>query len=76
MPHVEIICFPGRSKQQKALCARKIANEVSETLNFFLTSASVAIREVEQADWKKTVLDTWIAPDMEPCTKKPEYSCD
>ena len=32
MPHIEIQCFPGRTDEQKTLCAEKIAEVVADTL--------------------------------------------
>ena len=82
MPHIEIKCFPGRSEEQKALCAEKVAQAAAEVaqaaaeaLGCKLSSVSVAIKEVEQADWKPQVWDKQIVPDADCLYKKPEYKC-
>ena len=75
MPHLEIKCFPGRSEEQKALCAEKVAQAAAEALGCKLSSVSVAIKEVEQADWKPQVWDKQIVPDADCLYKKPEYKC-
>ena len=76
MPHIEIQCFPGRTDEQKTLCADKIAEAVAETLGCNTSSISVAIKEVPQAQWKSRVWDRCIVPDEEFLYKKPGYSCD
>ena len=75
MPHIEIKCFPGRSEEQKRLCAEKVAQAAAEALGCKLSSVSVAIKEVEQADWKPQVWDKQIVPDADCLYKKPEYTC-
>lgn len=76
MPHVEIKCFPGRSDDQKKLCAEKISEIVAETLGCKLSSVSVAIKDVCESDWKCEVWDKSIKPEMESLFKVPDYSCD
>jgi 4-oxalocrotonate tautomerase len=76
MPHVEIQCFPGRTEEQKQLCAEKIADVVAETLGCKTSSVSVAIKEVVEADWKEQVWDRCVVPDAEYLYKKPGYTCD
>ena len=76
MPHIEIKCFPGRSEEQKRLCAEKVAQAAAEALGCKLSSVSVAIKEVEQADWKPQVWDKQIVPDADCLYKKPEYTCE
>ncbi len=76
MPHIEIKCFPGRSDEQKTLCAEKVAQAAAEALGCDLSSVSVAIKEVEKENWKKDVWDTQIVPDEKDLYKKPGYTCD
>ena len=75
MPHIEIQCFPGRTDEQKTLCAEKIAEAVAETLGCNTSSVSVAIKEVPQDQWKSRVWDRCIVPDEEFLYKKPGYTC-
>ena len=76
MPHIEIQCFPGRTDEQKTLCADKIAEAVAETLGCNTSSVSVAIKDVPQDQWKSRVWDRCIVPDAEFLYKKPGYTCD
>ena len=43
MPHIEIKCFPGRSDEQKTLCAEKVAQAAAEAMGRDLSSVSVGI---------------------------------
>jgi len=76
MPHVEIKCYPGRTEEQKKLCAEKIAEDIAQTLGCGLESVSVAIKEVQQEDWKKEVWDAQIVADKEVLYKVPGYTCE
>ena len=76
MPHVEITCFPGRTDDQKKLCAEKIADVIADTLGCKTSSVSVAVKEVTEDDWKEKVWDKKIVPDRESLYKQPGYSCD
>ena len=75
MPHVEIKCFPGRSDEVKAECAKKVALAIAETLGCEEKSVSVAIKDVAKEDWKKKVWDEAIVPDKKYLYKRPGYSC-
>ncbi len=76
MPHVEITCFPGRTEEQKKLCAEKIADVIADTLGCKTSSVSVAVKEVAEDDWEEKVWDKKIVPDRESLYKQPGYSCD
>ena len=76
MPHIEIKCFPGRTKEQKTLCAEKITEVVADTMGCSTSSVSVTIKEVAEADWKAEVWDKSIVPDEQYMFKKPGYSCE
>ena len=76
MPHIDIQCFPGRTEEQKARCAEKVAAVVSETLGCKISSISVAIRDIPEDQWKSRVWDTCIAPDKELLYLKPGYTCE
>ena len=62
MPHIEIKCYPGRSEEQKRLCAEKVAQAAADALGCKLSSVSVAIKEIEKENWKKDVWDKQIVP--------------
>ena len=76
MPHVEIQCYPGRTEEQKQLCAEKVADAIAETMGCNISSVSIAIKELDQADWKEKVWDKQIVPDEKYLYKKPGYSCE
>ncbi len=73
MPHIEIKCYPGRSEEQKRLCAEKVAQAAAEALGLSTSTVSVAIKEIEKENWKKDVWDKQIVPDEKYLYKKPEY---
>ena len=76
MPHVEIKCYPGRTEEQKKACATKSAEDIAQTLGCGLESVSVAIKEVQQAGWKKDVWEAQIVADKELLYKEPGYTCE
>ncbi len=73
MPHVEIKCYAGRTREQKQKCADQIALVVAETMNCDLSSVSIAIKDVAPEDWKEQVQDAIIVPDKAFLYKKPGY---
>ena len=76
MPHVTIKCFPGRTEEQKKLCAEKISEIIAETLGCKLTSVSVAIKDIPEKSWKEEVWDKEIKNDKKYLFKEPGYSCE
>ena len=76
MPHVEIKCFPGRTEEQKKICAEKISEVIAETLGCKTTSVSIAIKEIPEDKWKSDVWDKSIVQDEKYMYKRPEYTCD
>ena len=76
MPHVTIKCFPGRTEDQKKLCAEKISEIIAETLGCKLTSVSVAIKDIPEESWKKEVWDKEIQADKKSLYKEPGYTCE
>ena len=76
MPHVTIKCFPGRTEEQKKLCAEKISEIIAETLGCKLTSVSVAIKDIPENFWKEEVWDKEIKNDKKYLFKEPGYSCE
>lgn len=75
MPHVEIKCFPGRTEEQKKKCAEEVTKAITETMGCAASSVSIAIKEIDQADWKEKVWDTQIVTDKN-LYKEPGYTCD
>jgi len=76
MPHVELSCYPGRTEEQKKLCAEKIAQAITETMGCDLSSVSIAIKEVQKEDWKEQIWEPRIVADEKDLYKKPGYTCD
>lgn len=76
MPHVELKCFPGRTEEQKRRCAEKIAADISEILVCDISCVSVAIKDVDEKDWKEEVWEKDIVADRDYLYKEPGYSYD
>ena len=76
MPHVTIKCFPGRTEEQKKLCAEKISEVIAETLGCKLSSVSVAIKDIPENSWKDEVWDKEIKNNKKYLFKEPEYTCE
>jgi len=75
MPHVEIKCFPGRTEEQKKICAEKLSEVIAETLGCKTSSVSVVIKEVPENKWKEEVWEKNIIADKEFIFKNPGYTC-
>lgn len=74
MPHVDIKCFPhDLTDEQKTALAADIAEAIARHLNSKDRSISVALQEVQEADWKAQVW-TEIGPKLDELIKKPGYS--
>ncbi len=75
MPHVDIKCFPrDLNDDQKTALAADIAEVITRHLNSKDGSISVALNEVQEADWKALVWDKEIGPKLNELIKKPGYS--
>lgn len=74
MPHVEIKCFPGRTEEQKKKCAEKVAGDIAEILGCEVSSVSVAIKDVDEKDWKEKVWDKNIVAEKDFLYKTPGYT--
>jgi 4-oxalocrotonate tautomerase len=74
MPHVIVKLWPGKSEQQKARLAEKIAKDVMDVLDYGEESVSVAIEEVEPQDWAEQVYKPDIVNKPEKIYKKPGYT--
>ena len=48
MPHIVMKCYPGRTEEQKALCAEKMAESIAETMGCPVSAVSVSIEEIEK----------------------------
>jgi 4-oxalocrotonate tautomerase len=73
MPHIDIKCFPrDLTDDQKTALAADITGVIVRHLNSKDRSVSIALNQVQEADWKQ-VWDSEIAPQLETLIKKPGY---
>jgi 4-oxalocrotonate tautomerase len=73
MPHVIVKLLPGRSEKQKERLAEQIVRDVVATLDSQENSVSVAIEEIDPADWDAAVYEADIATRFSTLYKKPGY---
>ena len=73
MPHVIVKLWPGKSEQQKARLADKIAMDVMDVLNYGEESVSVGFEEIKSKDWKEKVYKPDIQDKRDQLYKKPGY---
>jgi 4-oxalocrotonate tautomerase len=73
MPHVIIKLWPGKSEAQKAALAERIARDVMEVLSSSEKSVSVAIEEIESAEWAEKVYRPDIVEKAATLYRKPGY---
>jgi len=73
MPHVIVKLWPGKSDQQKARLAEKIAKDVMDVLNYGEESVSVGFEEIKSQDWKEKVYKPDIQDKCDKFYKKPGY---
>ena len=73
MPHVIVKLWPGKSDQQKAHLADKIAKDVMDVLNYGEESVSVGFEEISSKDWKEKVYEPDIKDKWDKLLKKPGY---
>jgi 4-oxalocrotonate tautomerase len=73
MPHVIVKLWPGKSEQQKARLAEKIARDVMDVLNYGEESVSVAMEEVAPEEWAEQVYKPDIVNKPDQIYKKPGY---
>lgn len=66
--------WPGKTEQQKARLAQKIAEDVMEVLHYGEESVSVALEEVPASEWAEKVYQPDIVNVRGRLYKKPGYS--
>lgn len=76
MPHVEIKCFSGRTEEQKRRCAEKVAEDIFAILGCEMSSVSVAIKDIDEKDWKEQVWDKHVIADKDYLYKELGYTYD
>ena len=73
MPHIVVKMFPGRTPAQKTELAEALAKTMMATLGVPESACSVAVEDVEKADWMDTVAKPEIAEKPATVFKKPGY---
>ena len=76
MPHVIVKLWPGKSERQKRKLADEITKVVMSTLRYGEESVSVAMEEVEAADWTEKVYKPDILAKRDRLYKEPGYDPD
>jgi 4-oxalocrotonate tautomerase len=74
MPHVIVKLYPGRSDQVKNRLAEEIVKNVVAIAKCEEKSVSVAIEEIESADWPEKVYKPDILDKPDTLYKKPGYN--
>jgi 4-oxalocrotonate tautomerase len=74
MPHVDLKYYPrDLTAQDKQALAEAIASVLKQHLNTTDDAISIAMHEVDAADWKAQVYDPIIKPNLSILAKKPGY---
>jgi 4-oxalocrotonate tautomerase len=74
MPHVIVKIHPGRSEEQKTRLAKEIVKDVVEIARCEERVVSVAIEEVDPADWAEEVYRPDILEKEHTLYKAPGYN--
>jgi 4-oxalocrotonate tautomerase len=74
MPHVIVKLWPGKSEQEKVRLARKITEDIMDSLDVSEDTVSVAFEEVDSTDWAEKVYQSDIVRNSHKLYKKPGYS--
>jgi 4-oxalocrotonate tautomerase len=73
VPHVLVKLWPGKTEQQKKKLASEITKAVMATLDDSEESVSVAMEEVNAADWTEKVYKPEILAKRDTLYKEPGY---
>lgn len=73
MPHVIVKLWPGKSEEQKRRLAERISEDVMEVLGYGEESVSVAMEEVDSAEWAEKVYRPDIVGAPGKLYKEPGY---
>lgn len=73
MPHIVVKMYAGRSEAQKRRIAEALTTAIMEADGCAERSVSVAIEDVQPADWSRAVYDLEIGPKLDGLYKKPGY---
>jgi 4-oxalocrotonate tautomerase len=74
MPHVIVKLWPGKSEEQKERLAGKIARDIMEVLGYGEGSVSVAMEEIDSAQWAEKVYQPDIVGASDRLYKEPGYT--
>ena len=74
MPHLIVKLWPSKSEEQKTRLAERIAEDVMETLGYGEESVSVAMEEIDSAEWAEKVYQPDIVGAADRIYKKPGYT--
>ena len=74
MPHVIVKMYPGRSEQVKSRLVREIVKNVAAIALCEEKSVSVAIEEIDPADWPEKVYKPDILDRPDILYKEPGYN--
>jgi 4-oxalocrotonate tautomerase len=74
MPHVIVRLWPGKSEEQKQRLAEQIAQDVMEVLGYGAAPVSVAMEEIDAAEWGRKVHRPDIVDAADRLYKKPGYT--
>jgi len=74
MPHVTIKLYPGRSEEQKQKLADAVAAQVATIAQCKPSSVSVALKEVEPADWAEQVYKPEVLGRADELYVRPGYN--
>ena len=73
MPHIVVKMFPGHTPDRKAALAEALSKAMMATLGVPESAISVAVEDVEKADWMAKVAKPEIAGKPATIFKKPGY---
>lgn len=73
MPHAVVKMYPGKSEAQKQALAAAITAAIVEINGCGEAAVSVAIEDVQPADWTETVYVPEIVEKPDTIYKKPGY---
>lgn len=74
MPHVIVKLWPGKSEAQKERLAEWITEDVMEVLGYGEESVSVAMEEIDAAEWADKVYRPDIVGASDRLYKEPGYT--
>ncbi|GGA85037.1 tautomerase family protein [Puia dinghuensis] len=76
MPHIIVKVAAGKTEEEKTRLTEDITRDVMKVFHLGQDAVSVAIEEIQQADWMDTVYKTDILPHWDTLYKKPGYGPD